>query len=182
MRGSIHANRSIIAASHKKIHCDWKNEEKCERGKSSSRIIARRTRRNTREQIKKKGMKENKNVRDGRIARKKGIKRTHKQGKRQRYSRMVLLLDEIEFLFDPLASVRHREFQPASSPAATAATLQEKGERKRTDSIRYVYTHDNGDATENTRTHTWALKPYAFATNKPHPPTSSLAVTLWHCV
>jgi len=36
---------------------------------------------------------------------------------------VVLLLDEIEFLFDPLASVRHREFQPASSPAATAAAL-----------------------------------------------------------
>lgn len=42
---------------------------------------------------------------------------------------MVLLLDEIEFLFDPLASVRHREFQPASSPAATAATLQEEKKR-----------------------------------------------------
>jgi len=37
---------------------------------------------------------------------------------------VVLLLDEIEFLFDPLASVRHREFQSARSPAATAATLQ----------------------------------------------------------
>lgn len=81
---------------------------------------------------------------------------------------MVLLLDEIEFLFDPLASVRHREFQSASSPAATAATLQEKGERKRTDSISYVYTWHNKegggrDATENitrARMHTWALKPY----------------------
>lgn len=45
---------------------------------------------------------------------------------RKRYSRVVLLLDEIEFLFDPLASVRNREFQSARSPAATAATLEEK--------------------------------------------------------
>lgn len=45
---------------------------------------------------------------------------------KERYSRVVLLLDEIEFLFDPLASVRHREFQPARSPAATTATLQQK--------------------------------------------------------
>ena len=52
-----------------------------------------------------------------------------KRGKKERYSRVVLLLDEIEFLFDPLASVRHREFQPASSPAATAAALQGKKER-----------------------------------------------------
>lgn len=52
-----------------------------------------------------------------------GIKR---ERERERYSRVVLLLDEIEFLFDPLASVRHREFQSARSPAATAAALQEK--------------------------------------------------------
>lgn len=37
---------------------------------------------------------------------------------------MVLLLDEIEFLFDPLASVSHREFQPSRSPAASSASLQ----------------------------------------------------------
>lgn len=73
---------------------------------------------------------------------------------------MVLLLDEIEFLFDPLASVRHREFQPASSPAATAATLQEKEERKRTDSISYVYAHDNGNTTEDILARTSTLKPY----------------------
>lgn len=50
----------------------------------------------------------------------------NKEKERERYSRVVLLLDEIEFLFDPLASVRHREFQSARSPAATAAALQEK--------------------------------------------------------
>jgi hypothetical protein len=54
-----------------------------------------------------------------------GTKRKkHERRKKERYSRVVLLLDEIEFLFDPLASVRHREFQSARSPAATAATLQ----------------------------------------------------------
>lgn len=71
---------------------------------------------------------------------------------------MVLLLDEIEFLFDPLASVRHREFQPASSPAATAATLQGKKRGWRNEGIQLaMYTRqcerDGGYA------RTWALKP-----------------------
>lgn len=50
---------------------------------------------------------------------------------------MVLRLDETEFLFDPVASVRHREFQSARSPAATAATLQEKRANRR-NSISYA--------------------------------------------
>ena len=49
--------------------------------------------------------------------------------RREKDSRVVLLLDEIEFLFDPLASVSHREFQPSRSPAASSATLQR--ERKK---------------------------------------------------
>lgn len=53
--------------------------------------------------------------------------------RKEKDSRVVLLLDEIEFLFDPLASVSHREFQPSRSPAASSATLQhrEKKERKK---------------------------------------------------
>ena len=39
-------------------------------------------------------------------------------------SRVVLLLDEIEFLFDSLASVSHRELQTARSPAASTAALK----------------------------------------------------------
>lgn len=54
--------------------------------------------------------------------------------RKEKDSRVVLLLDEIEFLFDPLASVSHREFQPSRSPAASSATLQQKergeGEKK----------------------------------------------------
>jgi len=58
---------------------------------------------------------------------------------------VVLLLDEIEFLFDPLASVRHCEFQSASSPAATAATLQGKKRGRRNEGIQLaMYTRQCG--------------------------------------
>lgn len=46
--------------------------------------------------------------------------------RKEKDSRVVLLLDEIEFLFDPLASVSHREFQTSRSPTASSATLQHK--------------------------------------------------------
>lgn len=46
--------------------------------------------------------------------------------RKEKDSRVVLLLDEIEFLFDPLASVSHREFQSSRSPTASSATLQHK--------------------------------------------------------
>lgn len=69
------------------------------------------------------------------------------QEREKRYSRVVLRLDETEFLFDPVASVRHREFQSARSPAATAATLQEKGTKRR-DSISYARQCERDGGTE----------------------------------
>ena len=51
--------------------------------------------------------------------------------RKEKDSRVVLLLDEIEFLFDPLASVSHREFQPSRSPAASSATLQHREKKKK---------------------------------------------------
>lgn len=75
------------------------------------------------------------------------VRGTGTQEREKRYSRVVLRLDETEFLFDPVASVRHREFQSARSPAATAATLQEKGTKRR-DSISYARQCERDGGTE----------------------------------
>ena len=75
--------------------------------------------------------------------------------RKEKDSRVVLLLDEIEFLFDPLASVSHREFQTSRSPTASSATLQHKkkrGRKKMKEKIRggnSISIHDKAAATKN---------------------------------
>lgn len=97
---------------------------------------------------------------------------------------MVLLLDEIEFLFDPLASVRHREFQPASSPAATAATLQGKKKRDwRNEGIQLAMYTRQCERDGGIRAHVGVKTVRGTHSRRiSRVRDKQPAVTLWHCV